>query len=138
MIRSPLPAGSPNRKLIFTSSLAAFSAIPGYAAYAPAKAAMRMLADTLREECLLYNIDVHCTFPGNIQTPGFEIEETTKPEITRKIDGTAGIDTPEAVAKYLMSHLERGHKHITYQFEGTIIKVFTPLWAFGGHKMTVI
>ena len=123
MIRSPLPAGSPRRKLVFVSSLAAFSAIPGYAGYAPAKAAMRMLADTLREECLLYDIDVCCTFPGNILTPGFEIEETTKPDITRKIEGTAGTDKPDAVAKYIMSHLERGDKHITYQFEGTVIKV---------------
>jgi hypothetical protein len=127
MIRAPQPPGSPRRKLVFTSSLVAFSVIPGYAAYAPAKAAMRMLADTLREECLLYDIDVHCSFPANILSPGFENEEKTKPTITKKIEGSAGADKPDIVAKHLMNHLERGHKHITYEFEGTIIKVPHPM-----------
>ena len=82
-----------------------------------------MLADTLREECLLYDIDVHCSFPANILSPGFENEGKTKPAITKKIEGTAGVDKPDVVAKHLVNHLERGHKHITYEFEGTIIKV---------------
>jgi len=128
MIRSPQPPGSPRRKLVFTSSLVAFSVIPGYASYAPAKAAMRMLADTLREECLLYDIDVHCSFPANILSPGFEVEEQTKPAITKKIEGTASSDKPDVVAKHLMNHLERGHKHITYEFEGTLVKVPISTW----------
>src|SRR5271170_1469355 len=110
MIRAPQPPGSPRRKLVFTSSLVAFSVIPGYAAYAPAKAAMRMLADTLREECLLYDIDVHCIFPANFTSPGFEVEEITKPEITRALEGTAGIESVEAVSKMIVNRLERGHR----------------------------
>jgi 3-dehydrosphinganine reductase len=125
MIRSPLPPKSPKRHISFVSSLAAFTVIPGYAGYAPIKAAMRMLADTLREECLLYDVDISCSFPANILTPGFEEEERTKPEITRKIEGTAGAETAEVVAKRIISRLERGDKHITYQFVGDLVKVHT-------------
>ena len=123
MIRSPQPVNAPRRHIVFVASLASFSAIPGYAAYAPAKAAVRMLADTLREEFLLYDIDVHCSFPSNILTPGFEIEQQTKPRITSAIEGTAGTETPEVVANHIIRRLERGDKHITYELPGTIIKV---------------
>ena len=125
MIRSPQPSGSPKRKIVFTASLLSFTVIPGYAAYSPAKAAIRMLADTLREEFLLYDIDVHCSFPVNVLSPGFEEEEKTKPEITKKIEGTAGADTPEVAARKIIDRLERGHKHITYEFLGTMVKVFS-------------
>jgi 3-dehydrosphinganine reductase len=123
MIRSPLPAAAPKRHIVFTASLLSFSVIPGYAAYAPAKAAIRMLADTLREECILYDVDVHCSFPANILSPGLEQEEKTKPEITRKIEGVAGAETPIVVARMIISRLERGEKHITYQFVGHMLKV---------------
>lgn len=123
MIRAPLPADVPKRQILFVSSLISFTVIPGYAGYAPSKAALRMLADTLREECVLYDIDVRCCFPANILTPGFEVEELTKPEITRKIEGTAASETPEAVATKIIDRLEQGHKHITYQFEGDLVKV---------------
>jgi len=122
MIRSPQPVGSPNRKIVFTASLLSFSAILGYASYAPAKAAIRQLADTLREECILYDIDIHCSFPANILSPGFQEEEKTKPDITRKMEGTAGAETPEVVAERIITRLERGHKSITYEFTGTMLK----------------
>lgn len=123
MIRSPLPVNAPKRHIMFTSSLLAFSVIPGYAAYAPAKAAIRMLADTLREECLLYDIDVSCNFPANILSPGFEQECKTKPDLTAKLEGTAGAEKPEVVAREIIGRMERGHNHITYQFVGSLLKV---------------
>jgi 3-dehydrosphinganine reductase len=123
MIRSPQPAGSPNRQIVFTASLCSFAIVPGYASYAPLKAAIRMLADTLREECLLYDIDVAISFPANIRTPGFEIENLTKPALTVKMEGTAGEESAEDVAKYIIDRLDRGHKFITYEFIGTMMKV---------------
>jgi len=117
------PQNSPKRKIVFIASLLSFSVIPGWASYAPARAAIRMLADTLREECLLYDIDVHCIFPANFTSPGFEVEEITKPEITRALEGTAGIESVEAVSKMIVNRLERGHRHITYNFVGSMVKV---------------
>jgi 3-dehydrosphinganine reductase len=123
MIRSPQSSDSPTRKIIFTASLLSFSVIPGWASYAPARAAIRMLADTLREECLLYDIDIHCTFPANFSSPGFQEEEKTKPEITRELEGTAGVESTEVVATKVIQRLEKGEKHITYQFVGSMVKV---------------
>ena len=124
MIRSPKSPSSPQRHIVFTACLLSFSALPGYASYAPAKAAIRMLADTLREECLLYDIDIHCSFPANILSPGFEEEEKTKPAITKTLEGTTGAEPPDIVARQVIDRLERGHKHITYEFAGGIVKVF--------------
>jgi 3-dehydrosphinganine reductase len=123
MIRSPQPPNSPNRKIVFTASLLSFCVIPGWTSYAPARAAIRMLADTLREECLLYDIDIHCTFPANFLSPGFQEEEKTKPEMTRIFEGTAGVETAETVSRRIITRLERGHKHITYEFVGSMVKV---------------
>jgi 3-dehydrosphinganine reductase len=128
MIRAPpLPPNSSKRKIVFTASLLSFSVVPGWASYAPARAAIRMLADTLREECILYDIDVHCTFPANFLSPGFHEEGKTKPEITRILEGTAGVESTEFVSSRIIDRLERGHKHITYEFVGSMVKV-TPVF----------
>lgn len=123
MIRSPQPPKSPHRKIVFVASLLSFTVIPGWASYAPARAAIRMLADTLREECLLYDIDIHCTFPATIFTPGLEVEEKTKPALTREFEGAAGAESAETVARRIIKKLERGDKHITYGFVGSMLKV---------------
>jgi 3-dehydrosphinganine reductase len=44
------------------------------------------LADTLRNEFVLYDIDVHIFFPPTMYTPGYEEENKTKPKITLKIE----------------------------------------------------
>ena len=36
---------------------------------------------------LLYGITVHCYFPGTILSPGYEQENRTKPELTKKLEG---------------------------------------------------
>jgi 3-dehydrosphinganine reductase len=126
MIRDPQQrSNSPNRRhIVFTASLLSFCVIPGWASYAPGRAAIRMLADTLREECLLYDIDIHCTFPANFWSPGFQDEEKTKPTITRTLEATAGAESTEVVAQRIIDRLERGHKHITYNFTGSMVKVY--------------
>lgn len=123
MIRSPQESGSPHRKIVFVASLLSFCAIPGWASYAPAKAAIRMLADSLREECFLYDIDIHCIFPGAMSTPGFAEEEKTKPELTRTIEGRTRVESAETVSQRVIKQLESGHVHITYGFIGSLLKV---------------
>lgn len=79
--------------LILTASTAAVISIPGYAAYSPAKAAVRALADTLRQEAFLHNskrkkIHIHCTLPGTIYTESFYREQGKKPTLCKRIEGT--------------------------------------------------
>lgn len=82
-----------------------------------------MLADTLREECLLYDIDVHCMFPGNFESPGHIEELKTKPELTKKLEDEEIPQTADNVARFIIEGLERGERHITYGFLASLVKV---------------
>ena len=108
------------RHVIFTSSTAAFLGIPGYAAYTPTKTAIRALADTLRQEVLLYDkkqkIHIHCTFPGTIYTDEFFEEQKRKPDLTKALERTDREGTgmsAEQVASQTIRGLQRGHFFIT-------------------------
>ena len=82
-----------------------------------------MLADTLREECLLYDIDIHCTFPSNFHSPGHIEENKTKPELTKILEDEEKPETAENVAQFIIEGLEKGEKHITYGFLASLVKV---------------
>lgn len=123
MLRSPTPPSSaPKRKLIFTSSVLAFAPILGYAQYSPAKSAIRNLADTLRQECLLYDISVSCCFPGTIYSPGFDQENITKPEVTKVVEGVDEGQTCEVVAQQCLKGLQKGEMLVTTSFIGELTK----------------
>jgi len=110
------------RHIVLTSSVVAFYPIAGYNAYSPAKAAIRSLADGLRQECLLYDIDVHACFPATIYTPGFEEEKKTKPELTTILEGADEGQTPEQVAAVCVKALERGDKIIATTLMGSAMR----------------
>lgn len=61
------------------------------------------LADTLRSEYLLYDIDVHLYLPAGILSPNYEVENRTKPEITKKIEEGDTPMTPEDCVKCLIN-----------------------------------
>jgi len=122
MTQSPLPPQSPKRHLIFTSSVTAFYPLAGYNAYSPSKAAIRSLADGLRQECHLYNIAVHACFPGTIYSPGFETEQLTKPEITKILEGNDEGQSPDEVAKQCVKRLEKGHALAVSSFMGETLR----------------
>jgi hypothetical protein len=60
------------------------------------------LADTLRSEYLLYGIKVHMYLPAGILSPNFELENRTKPDITKKIEEGDTPMTPEACVECLI------------------------------------
>lgn len=104
------------RHLVFTNSTACFMALPGYGAYTPTKTAIRALADTLRQEVIMYesivDIRIHCSFPGTILTEAFTREQEIKPEILKLIEGTddtTHAQTAEQVAKAIISGVDNGH-----------------------------
>lgn len=129
--------GNPLRRhLIFTASTLSFLSVAGYGPYAPAKAAIRALCDTLSQEVEIYNgarrnksnaapaadVKVHTVFPMGILTPGFENEEKMKPELTRMLEEADKPQTPEKVAEISIKALERGEYFITTMFVGTLMK----------------
>ncbi|GAP91520.1 putative 3-ketodihydrosphingosine reductase tsc10 [Rosellinia necatrix] len=104
------------RHLIFTASFLSFYSFAGYSPYSPAKAALRSLCDTLSQEANLYAasypnepaIRLHTIFPGTILTESYQIENTIKPDITKKLEEGDEGQTPETVAAESIKGLEGG------------------------------
>jgi 3-dehydrosphinganine reductase len=135
--RNKMPrAGQPAepKHLIFTASVLALYGLTGYATYAPSKWALRGLADTLAHELRLYPdtpVKLHVVYPGGIQTPGFDTEMKTKPEITKLLEKDDPIQPPDQVASLAIRGLEKGYYGVTVGFLGSLM-----LWGFtgGGEK----
>ncbi|KAG5299376.1 3-ketodihydrosphingosine reductase tsc10 [Histoplasma capsulatum G186AR] len=130
------PEQPPRRHLIFTSSTACFVPVAGYAPYAPAKAALRALADALTSEIEIYNgsrrnpslnapaadVRTHIVFPMGILSPGFVHEQRMKPAVTKHLEESDKPQTPDEVAAISIRGLERGQYMITTMAVGTIMK----------------
>ncbi|EIM82429.1 oxidoreductase [Stereum hirsutum FP-91666 SS1] len=102
--------------ITFVSSTLGLMTIPGYSSYAPGKHALRGLADMLRQEFLLYGIDVHIFFPPTMFTKGYEEENKLKPKLTLKIEeGDDGL-TAEQAADILFKGVQKGNFQITGNF----------------------
>ncbi|KAI1742481.1 hypothetical protein F4680DRAFT_33530 [Xylaria scruposa] len=118
------PVEAEPKHIIFTSSVVAFFPVIGYGTYTPAKAALRGLADTLVQELEIYpqNVKVHIVYPGGISSPGFDRENTTKPEITKILEKDDPVQTPEVVAANAISGLEKGQYAVTVAFLGNVLR----------------
>ena len=108
--------------IILTGSTAAFVSLPGYAAYTPTKTALRALADTIRQEALMYpqEIRIHCSFPGTIFTNAFREEQRDKPLLTKHLEGSDNPEdgmTAEAVARATMIGLSQNQFLITFDYQ---------------------
>ncbi|GAA5825434.1 hypothetical protein JCM11251_006981 [Rhodosporidiobolus azoricus] len=113
--------GKKGGTVVLVSSIAALMSFTGYSSYSPSKYAIRGLAEALRTELQLYDIDVHLFLPATILSPGFGNEEKVKPEITKRIEGPDEGMTPEAVAQRLIQGVERGDFYITYEPVGHML-----------------
>lgn len=73
----------------------------GYSAYCSTKFALRGLAESIAMELRPYNISVTLSLPPDTDTPGFAIEELSKPLETRLISQTSRLVSPDVVADKL-------------------------------------
>jgi 3-dehydrosphinganine reductase len=126
------PKSSHTRHIVLTSSTACFVGLPGYIAYTPTKVAVRALADTLRQELLLYGEDaykVHCTFPGSFISDSLLEEQAIKPKLLKLMEKTNApeselrkrIMSAETVAMRIIRGLEAGQTYVTVDFEGEML-----------------
>ncbi|KAK9323442.1 hypothetical protein V1517DRAFT_320278 [Lipomyces orientalis] len=116
MSKAPIPEH--HRHIVFFSSVVHFYSFIGYSQYAPLKSALRSLGDCLRHECIPYNIKVDVVFAGNFLSEGYTMENLTKPEITKKIEGASEPITAEECAEKIIRELDRGNQMITTDFIG--------------------
>lgn len=96
----------------FVSSMLGYMGLVGYATYAPSKFALVGLAEVLRHELKPYGIDISILYPPDTDTPGFEIENQTKPKETAMLSETAKLFSPEKVAEVYVKGLLKNQYHI--------------------------
>jgi 3-dehydrosphinganine reductase len=99
--------------LVLVSSTAALIGVFGYSAYAPAKHAVRGLAETLRVELAPHRIVVACVYPPDTKTPGLERENELKPLETVRISESIKPRDADNVARAIVRGIERDRISIT-------------------------
>jgi 3-dehydrosphinganine reductase len=128
--RAVVPSMRERRRghLVFVSSTAALVGVFGYSAYAPAKAAVRSFAETLRPELVPYSIVVSCAYPPDTRTAGYDRENALKPEETARISAAIKPRDPDEIARALVRGIERDHLVITADFQTAALARAARLW----------
>lgn len=121
-VRACLPHLSRGSFVSLTSSVLGFVGAYGYSCYSGPKFALIGLAESLRQEFMEKGISVHVLCPPDTDTPGYVIENETKPYVTKELSKTTKILTPELVARRFVKALEKRKFFITVNFESE--KVF--------------
>lgn len=88
--------------VVLTSSLAGVVGVYGMGAYCAAKFALRGFAESLALENAHRDISVTVALPGDTDTPGFAVENETKPRITKLMSESGGLVHPRAMGKQIV------------------------------------
>lgn len=117
----PVMIGRGRGHLVLVSSTAGLIGVFGYSAYAPAKFAVRGLAETLRPELAPHGIVVACAYPPDTRTPGFDRENELKPPETVKISAAIKPRDAAPVAKAIVRGIERDQLVITADVQTAVL-----------------
>jgi short-subunit dehydrogenase len=116
--------------IINTSSMAGFIGVFGYTDYCASKFAIVGFSEALQQEVRRHKICISVLYPPDTLTPGFDVEEQTKPKETRAISGNAKLLTPEQVASALVKQIPRQKFHILPTLDGKVSHILKR-WAPG-------
>ena len=94
--------------IVNISSIAGLIGVFGFTDYSASKFAIIGFSEALRSELKPHGIIVSVLCPPDTDTPGFFVENITKPEETRIISQGAKLMTSDAVANALLRGMERG------------------------------
>lgn len=104
--------------IVNTSSMCGFIGVFGYTDYSASKYAVVGFSEALRSEMKQHNIDVLVLCPPDTDTPGYQVENTTKPEETKRISQAAKIMTSDEVAMGLVNGIKKRKFMIIPGFDG--------------------
>ncbi|XP_066261492.1 3-ketodihydrosphingosine reductase [Euwallacea similis] len=107
--------------VVLTASIVALMGMFGYSVYSSCKFALRGLAESISMELKPYNVSVTLALPPDTDTPGFEIENKTKPKETKLLSESGGLHSPESVAQHLLDDALRGYFFSYIGFESFIL-----------------
>ena len=93
--------------IVNTASLAGLIGVFGYTDYCASKFAVVGFSEALRSELKPYGIVVSVLCPPDTDTPGFAVENTTKPPETHAVSAGATILTADQVADALLAGMAR-------------------------------
>jgi 3-dehydrosphinganine reductase len=110
--------------ITFTSSMMGYFGIMGYATYAPTKFAIVGLVEVLRHELKPHGLTFSISFPPDTDTPGFEIENQTKPPECAMLSENAKLMTSEQVAEATIGGLMKKKLYIMPGEAGWIWRLF--------------
>ncbi|KAI0221467.1 3-dehydrosphinganine reductase, partial [Massospora cicadina] len=117
------PSVYPER-IVTVGSVASGCPMAGYAAYGASKGALRAFTDVLRNERFFYgNTHIHHFMPGSMDTPGFELENRNKPEVTKLIEGTADLCSASQAATALLQGITNETYLINNDFIGFLARL---------------
>lgn len=108
----------PARHIIFTGSFVSFYSFAGFTPYAPSKAAIRSLSDSLSQEMNLYRTSrpelppmrVHTVFPATMHTQSCADEDAVKSDLTKSLEEGDQILEPDECARRAIAGLESGEE----------------------------
>ncbi|MBN2013120.1 SDR family oxidoreductase [candidate division KSB1 bacterium] len=106
--------------IVNTSSIIGFMGVFGYADYCASKFAIIGLSEGLRSELKRDNIHISVLCPPDTDTPGFAIENQTKPPETRAVSEMAKLTSPDKVARSLLIGMKRKKFMIIPGFDGKL------------------
>ena len=116
------------RHLVFTGSFVSFYSFAGFTPYAPSKAAVRSLSDSLSQEMNLYagahprapRVRVHTVFPATMPTRSLDDENRVKTDLTKALEEGDQVLQPDECATRAIAGLERGEELVA---TSTIIRL---------------
>ncbi len=107
----------------FVSSVAGYTGLIGYSAYAPTKFALTGLAECLRMEAKDYGIGVTVVFPPDTSTPMLEYEQShTLPEC-KALSQNARVMSPQDVARKFVQGILKYRFEVICNAESKIARV---------------
>jgi 3-dehydrosphinganine reductase len=106
--------------IVNVSSIAGFVGVFGYTDYAASKFALIGFSEALRSEVKSHGIVVSVLCPPDTDTPGFEVENRTKPDETKAISASARVMHPDAVARAMVRGMEKGRFLIVPGVDGKL------------------
>lgn len=93
--------------LVHTSSIVGIIGVFGYTNYSMAKFGIIGFCEALSQEVNSYGIKVHVLCPPDTDTPGFIMENESKPIETKIISGKVKLKKPEEVAQSLLKGIRK-------------------------------
>lgn len=113
--------------IVNVSSMAGLIGVFGYSDYSASKFAVIGFSEALRSELKPHRLRVLVLCPPDTDTPGFQVENKTKPAETRAVSGQATMQ-PDEVARILIRGMEKERFIIMPGLGNRIVYLVKRLW----------